>query len=113
MSQIDKKAAIAAYKERKTPAGIYAVRCRASGEVWVGASRHLDAQQNSLWFALRLGSGRNPGLQQAWAAHGEGEFSFEALERLGDEDQTSAYLQGATLKKRLAFWRSELSAMLA
>ena len=35
----DRKAAIAAYKERKTIAGVFVVRCAASGEAWVGQDK--------------------------------------------------------------------------
>jgi hypothetical protein len=38
----DRKAAIAAYKERKSVAGIYVIRCAASGEAWVGQAPNLD-----------------------------------------------------------------------
>ncbi|WP_414471320.1 GIY-YIG nuclease family protein [Microvirga sp. M2] len=110
MDTIDRKAAIAAYKERKTPAGIFAVRCSATGQVWVGRSRHLDTQQNGLWFTLRLGSGMNRSLQAAWNACGEAAFTFEELERLPEE--TLAYVLQATLKERLVHWKAELDAAL-
>jgi hypothetical protein len=110
MGIIDRKAAIAAYKERKTPFGIFAVRCSATGRVWVGRSQHLDTQQNGLWFSLRLGSGMNRDLQAAWKAHGEAAFTFEELERLSDE--TLPYVRQAKLKERLAFWKAELDAAL-
>src|SRR5688500_7451243 len=45
------------YKERKVPAGIFSLRCAATGETWVGAARNLD-QKNGLMFSLRLGSHR-------------------------------------------------------
>jgi hypothetical protein len=110
MTTIDKKAAVAAYKERKTPFGIYTVRCSATGQAWVGRSQHLDTQQNGLWFALRHRSGRNRDLQAAWDAHGEATFTFAEVERLADE--TLPYLRQAMLKERLAYWRAELGAAL-
>ena len=110
MGIIDRKAAIAAYKERKTPFGIFAVRCSATGQVWVGRSRHLDTQQNGLWFSLRLGSGMNRDLQAAWNAYGQAAFTFEELERLSDE--TLPYVRQAKLKERLAFWKVECGAAL-
>ncbi|MDB5441566.1 MAG: hypothetical protein JWM33_3993 [Caulobacteraceae bacterium] len=109
MTPADRKAAIAAYKERKTACGVFAVRCAPSGQVWIGDSRHLDTQQNGIWFSLRQGSGRNPALQAAWTEHGEAAFSFEALERLADD--TSAYLLRSALKARAAFWRAELDGL--
>jgi hypothetical protein len=36
MNTFDRKAAVAEYKKRKAIAGIYAVRCPANGQVWVG-----------------------------------------------------------------------------
>ncbi len=77
---IDKKAAKAAYKERKSVAGIYAVRCGASGQVWVGHTPTLGTIQNRIWFTLRQANHPDPGLQSAWAAHGPAGFAFEVLE---------------------------------
>jgi hypothetical protein len=102
-----RKAAIAAYKERKAAVGIFAVRCAASGEVWVGRSPTLDSVQNRFWFSLRLGCHPHRGLQDAWAAHGEKSFAFEVLERL-DEEQL--LFPDALLKERVAHWRSRLNA---
>ncbi len=56
MKTIDRKAAIAAYKERKPAVGIYLIRCRASGQCWIGASPTLETIQNRHWFTLRQGS---------------------------------------------------------
>ncbi len=108
---IDRKAAIVAYKERTTPAGIYAVRCAATGQVWAGASRHLDTHRNGLWFALRMGSSPNRALQAAWTAHGEAAFAFEVVEQLPPE--TAPYLLQAELKERLAACRARLDALAA
>jgi hypothetical protein len=104
----DRKAAIAAYKERKSPVGLYAVRCVASGEVWVGQAPNLDTIGNRLWFTLRLGSNPHRGLQNSWRNHGAESFTFEVLERLADEE--SPYIRSAVLKERAAYWRSALGA---
>jgi hypothetical protein len=103
-----RKAAIAAYKERKSVAGIYAVRCTASGEVWVGQSPNLDTVQNRVWFTLRVAGNLNRGLQKAWDDHGAENFVFEVIEQLEDDDL--AYSRDALLKERLAHWRAELGA---
>jgi hypothetical protein len=105
-----RKAAIAAFKERKVEAGIYAVRCAASSQVWVGRSPNVDTVQTRLWFMLRTGSKSHPEMQAAWDAHGEGGFSFEVLERLDEEQTVTPYVRDATLKERLAHWRQELAA---
>ena len=109
MKSDDRKAAIAAYKERKSLAGIYAVRCGASGQVWVGQTLDLDKIQNRIWFTLRLGSNSNRDLQSAWTAHGADAFTFEPLEALEEEDLP--YVRDALLKERAIHWRSILNRL--
>lgn len=105
---VDRKAAIAAYKERKTVAGIFAVRCAASGEAWVGQAPNLETIQNRIWFSLRQGSHTCRSLQAAWHAHGQAGLTFAECERL--EDEESAYVRNALLKERALHWRAELNA---
>lgn len=104
-----RKAAISAYKKREDAIGIYAVRRRDSGEVWVGKSPNLDAIQNRLSFTLDHGSCTAKSLQVAWNEHGGDAFTFEVLERL--EPEESAYIRDAILKERCAYWRSTLGAV--
>ena len=68
MDAAARKALIAEYKDRPTIAGVYAVVCTATGQVWVGQSRHIETRQNGLWFTLKTGGGRDPSLQAALAA---------------------------------------------
>jgi hypothetical protein len=110
MEKSDRRAAVAAYKERTTPVGIFAVRCGASGEVWIKDSRHLDTQQNGIWFTLKMGNHREPAMQKAWNTHGPDTFSYEVLERLEIEPETTLYVQRTMLKERLAYWQAKFSA---
>jgi hypothetical protein len=48
MTQSDRNALTAAYKERKTVAGVFAVICSATGDVWVGRSLHVETHRNGL-----------------------------------------------------------------
>lgn len=105
----DRKAAIAAYKERKTIAGIFVVRCTASAETWVGQSPNLEKIQNRIWFSLRQGTHTCRSLQAAWTAHGPDSLMFAECERLKQEEL--AYVRDALLKERVAHWRTELGAM--
>jgi hypothetical protein len=105
---IDRKATITAYKERKTIAGIYVVRCGASGETWVGQAPNLATIQNRIWFTLRQGSHRCRNLQAAWNAHGEAGLTFGECERL--EEEETDYVRNALLKERMLHWQAELKA---
>jgi len=104
----DRKAAIAAYKERKTVAGIFMIHSKASAQQWVGAAPNLDKVQNRIWFTLRHGSHTCRSLQAAWTAHGPDDLSFWECERL-EEDETP-YIRDALLKERMRYWRAQLGA---
>lgn len=108
MDTAAKKAAIAAYKDRDDASGVYAVRCAATGGVWVGGTPDLTKVQNRLWFSLRLGSAKADSLLQAFKLHGQEGFTFEELERLTEADL--AYGKHRSLKDKAAAWRAELGA---
>lgn len=108
MDRQARKAAVAAYKEKKPAYGVFAVICNATGEAWVGASANVDTHRNRLWFGLRLGSSPHKALQGAWGAHGEAEFRFEELDRLRED--FPALSRADELKKRQALWRARLNA---
>lgn len=105
----DRKMAVNAYKKREVEGGIYAVRCVASGEVWVGGSPDLSKIQNRLWFTLRQGMNTHRSLQIAWNAHGAEAFSFEIVERLDAEE--IGYVRDRVMKERLVLWAEQLRAV--
>jgi len=108
MTNEQRRAALAAYKERKTAAGIYAVRCAAAGLQWAGAANDLGTIRNRLWFELRLGSSPHRSLQAAWQARGGDGFTFEVVQRLDEE--LDPYFRDRLLKERLAHWCTALGA---
>ena len=97
----DRKAAIAAYKERKTFAGVFVIRCKASPQAWVGQTPNLEKIQNRIWFTLRQGSHTCRTLQAAWTAHGPDSLTFEECERL-EEEETRLYPRCAAEGARAA-----------
>ncbi len=104
----DRKAAIAAYKERKAVAGIFAIRCKASPQIWVGQTPNLEKIQNRIWFTLGQGSHTCRSLQGAWTTHGPDSLTFEECERLDEEG--TPYIRDALLKERAVHWRAQLKA---
>jgi hypothetical protein len=108
MSQ-HKRDLVREYKERKQRAGVFAVRCAPSGEVWVSGSPNVDRQQNGLWFQLRLGTYTNKAMQAAWKANGENAFSYEVIDELSDPPD-NAYALKADLKTLEDEWRAKLGA---
>lgn len=105
----DRKAAVKAYKKREVDGGIYALRCMASGEVWVGGATDLSKIQNRLWFTLRQGANTHRSLQSTWNAHGAEAFSFEIVERLDAEE--IGYIRDRMMRERLVQWAERLRAV--
>jgi len=105
---MNRKQAIRDFKDRKPAQGIFAVRCNAGSQVWVGSSPNLPAWRNSLWFSLRSGGYPNQALQQAWNTHGEPAFQFEVLEQL--DDDVSPMALGDLLKQKKQRWIQQLGA---
>ncbi|WP_309630316.1 GIY-YIG nuclease family protein [Brevundimonas sp.] len=103
-----RRALLAAYKDRKTVAGVFAVVCTATGEVWVGRSSHIENHRNGLWFALRHSGYPRPDLQSAWNTHGEENFRFEGLDHLSPD--LSRLERDGELKRRAALWSAGLQA---
>ena len=103
---MDKRQARKAFKSKQTPRGIFAIRCRASEQTWLGSSTHLDSEQNRAWFELCHGMYRNPRMQAAWNAHGETAFAYEILETF-DDDLSPLLLKDA-FAERLKHWEGAL-----
>lgn len=102
-----RKAALAAFRERRPAAGVYALRCP-SGRAWVGLSRNLEAVRNQLLFTLRQGGHPHRALQTAWRESGEAGLLFEEVERLDPDVEPIAL--DRILKARLDHWATALRA---
>jgi hypothetical protein len=111
MDRSERKAAVSAYKERKPVTGVYAIRCAATGEQWVGSAPDLSTIWTRRSFALRQGIEPNPALQSAWNAHGPESFTFKILEEIDLEQLT--YGREHALKERVAHWRDALGGAAA
>lgn len=108
MQRNDRKAALAAYKERKVAAGIFALRCPEAGLVWVGQAQDMSAIWNRTGFTLRHGLHASRDLQTAWNERGGQGFVFEELERFDAE--ALAIGRARILNERLAHWAATLRA---
>ena len=108
MERASRKAAIAAYKERKVEAGIYALRCKATGGSWVGRAPDLSTIENRMRFALTHDANLRASLKAAVREHGAEAIAFEVLERVATDDLP--YERGQFLRDRMDHWRGRLGA---
>ena len=107
-SKVQRKEAIRKFKERKPLLGVFAVRCKATGRVWVGAPRNLDASKNGPWFCLRNGSHHDKALQEEWNVNGEPMFQYEVLDTLDDDVLPLGVAD--LLKEKKVHWMAQLRA---
>lgn len=108
MTKESRKEAIRKFKERKPQLGAFAIRCTATGQVWVGASRNLDATRNGSWAFLRNAGHPDKSLQREWDLHGEPAFQYEILEKLEEDLPVIAIADQLNESKRR--WVERLSA---
>jgi hypothetical protein len=108
MRGTERKAAIAAYKERKVAAGIYALACAATGQRWVGRAPDLAKIENRIRFTLAHDAALRPSLKAAVGRHGADAIGFEVLESVGEDDLP--YARDRFLKDRQEHWREKLGA---
>lgn len=85
IGKAERREAAREFKERKVRAGVFAIRCAATGARWVDTTPNLDAAENGQIFQLRQGLHRNKALQAEWKAQGESSFRFEVLEVLPED----------------------------
>ncbi|SDW36988.1 hypothetical protein SAMN05444336_101837 [Albimonas donghaensis] len=107
-----RRAAVAAWKERKPLAGVYAVHCRPEGadqpSAWVASSPDLPALENRFAFTLRMNNAPHPSMNAAFRAHGADAFSMEILETLPADAEDIA--RPRLLKDMRDAWAEKLGA---
>lgn len=95
------------FSERPPQNGVFALRNTKTGDVWVGHTKNLDTQKNSLWGRLSGPPNSNQDVQASWKAHGADAFTYEILERF---TETDPYVVERLRTERTAHWREELKA---
>ncbi len=96
------------YKQNIPSMGIYKIRNRANGRVFIGAALNLHGIFTRHRFELDLGSHRNSDLQKDWNEAGADAFSFEVLEELEPEPDSNARENQALLDELKQKWRERL-----
>lgn len=82
-----------AYKNIKFRAGVFQIRNRVNGKVYVEGSVNLDKIWNRHRTELAIGGHRNTELQQDWNRYGEEQFAFEIIGELTVDQQTDEELK--------------------
>lgn len=73
------------YREREKPFGIFQIKNRANGMIFLGSCLNFEGIWNSQKFQLSNGMHRNKKLQNDWNEYGADNFVFEILEIAKDK----------------------------
>ena len=104
-----RKDAIRAYKERKVARGIFAIRCAATGSVWVDSAMDLDMSEKRTWSMLRFADVQADKTAVAeFREHGQEAYTYEVLEKL-DEDVAEMSVRDL-LRDRKKHWLLQMNA---
>ncbi|KJS16022.1 MAG: excinuclease ABC subunit C [Peptococcaceae bacterium BRH_c4b] len=75
-----------AYKLNPPPKGVYQIKNRINGKIFIGSNMNLPGSRNSYRFQLNLKCHRNKALQEDWDLYGADAFTFDILETLKTEE---------------------------
>ncbi|MCY1170039.1 group I intron endonuclease [compost metagenome] len=101
-----RRALVRQYKEARPAAGIFLIRNKINGCIYLGGSLNLKGVMNRHRFELNLRSHRNKRLQLDWIAHGAENFSIEVLDRIKEQDDPD-FDYASELANLLTLWRDE------
>ena len=96
MDKAQRKAMVEQWKLRRPEMGVISIRCKATGEAFLGASKDTKADFNSNRAKLSMGSHPNKRLAALWEQYGEEGFEWSVLKILdyeNPEDDHTAELE--------------------
>lgn len=106
----DKRTLKRQYREATVPAGVFAIRNRLNGRVYVGASLNVAGAINRHRFELQQRTHRNARLLRDWLDQAGEQFDFEVLDLVKDKDDP-AFDRQAELAALLELWQQELPCL--
>lgn len=101
-----KKELAAAFAKSFRPMGIYQLRNKLNGKIYLGAAMDLDGMRNRIAFSANMNEAPFYELKEDWAKHGPDSFLYEIVDRLKPQSDSPAD------KAELAQYRDELDALL-
>ena len=86
---MNKKELIKRYKQTIQPMGVYQIKNKQNGKIFIGCTKNLPGKINSHKFQLKNGLHINKEMQKDFNEIGEEGFSFEILDYLKPKDDLS------------------------
>lgn len=74
------------YARKPLPSGIYMIKHKPSGRVYIGSAHNLNGRTREHFLALESNTHGNRKLQEAWLKDGKDAFKFRVVKRCAVED---------------------------
>jgi hypothetical protein len=104
---IDKKELKNAYKRTVQPMGVYQIKNKVNGKIFIGCTKNTKGKFNSIQFQLANSSFIIKSLQDDYNQYGRENFSFDVLDYLeSKEDPAYDYTNDLTVLEEL--WMEKL-----
>lgn len=104
---MNKKELIKQYKQTIQPMGVYQIKNKRNGKLYIGSTKNLLGKINSHKFQLKNGLHPNREMQKEFKEIGEEGFSFDILDRLEPKEDLN-YDYSEKLKTLEAMWIEKL-----
>lgn len=104
---MNKKELIKQYKQTIQPMGVYQIKNKRNGKLYIGSTKNLLGKINSHKFQLKNGLHPNREMQKEFKEIGEEGFSFDILDRLEPKEDLN-YDYSEELKTLEAMWIEKL-----
>lgn len=95
-----------AYKETHTPMGIFQIKNKINGKIFIGSGTNVPAKINKIKFELKYLSCKIKQLQLDYDQYGEDNFSFEIIDRLEPKEGEQNYKE--ELETLEEMWKEKL-----
>jgi hypothetical protein len=74
------------YKHMQFKMGVFGIKNKINGKIFIGSSLDLTAIWNAQKFQLEIGMHKNSDLQKEWTEFGAENFNYEIIEELKQTD---------------------------
>lgn len=107
-----KKELKADYLESRPPMGVLDFSCKATGERFLLASRHIQSDINSITFKLNSGYHPNRRLLELWQQYGQEGFVISTAEELAYKEDVEDYMEDLKALRDLLIEQDENAKLL-
>ncbi len=99
MQKQDRKALIESYKQMKVYMGVYQVKNKVDGKIFIGSINNLKSRWLTLKWQLDQGRFANKALQEAYRTFGPEVFEYAELEAVEIKEETDVKWELEALEK--------------